>query len=186
MTALDPDQLQVLQLTSRYEPHSLISWQQAICLLVTNKVDVLDEYEAKVSSPSVTLSVPAVVRLRKDVGSSAKSIKFSRANVLRRDKYICCYCGKKKKPRELEFDHVVPRSRWTGPKHKITWWENIVSACRPCNRLKDDRTPHEAGLRMHYKPVVPAHLPMTQPILMDVDRMPPQWAPYLRGEVVVA
>jgi hypothetical protein len=35
---------------------------------------------------------------------------------------------------ELTFDHVVPRSR--GGK---TVWENIVTCCVACNRLKGDR-----------------------------------------------
>jgi hypothetical protein len=43
-------------------PHSIATWQQAICLLVTGKVDVLEEYEAEVSSPSATIRIPAVAR----------------------------------------------------------------------------------------------------------------------------
>lgn len=155
-----------------FRPHGIVSWMQAVCLLVSEKVDVLESYEATVSSPSLTLPVPAVVRLRKACRPNG-GIRFSRANVYMRDRFRCCYCGKKYRPRELTYDHVLPRSR--GGRRTF---ENIVTSCWPCNSAKGGRTPREAGMRMHYQPTRPTELAL-QPILLDVSRVPPQWVPYL-------
>ena len=55
--------------------------------------------------------------------------KKARLNVLKRDKYICGYCGKKKKSSNLSIDHIIPVCY--GGFHGI---ENWVTACRSCNR----------------------------------------------------
>ena len=34
--------------------------------------------------------------------------KKDRVNILKRDKYVCGYCGKKKKPSNLVIDHIIP------------------------------------------------------------------------------
>lgn len=49
--------------------------------------------------------------------------------ILKRDNYSCRYCGKTKGP--FEFDHVYPVVR--GGESVL---ENIVTACRRCNRKK--------------------------------------------------
>lgn len=98
----------------------------------------------------------------------------------------CCYCGGRFTPRELTYDHVIPRSRWKGPAHKVTDWEQIVTSCKPCNRRKDDRTPQEAGMKMHYKPHVPKSLPMGGPVLVDIDKVHETQRPYLVGALAQA
>lgn len=52
-----------------------------------------------------------------------------RSSVYARDDYTCRYCGSRGV--ELECDHVVPVS-----KGGATTLENLVTACRPCNRSK--------------------------------------------------
>ena len=52
-----------------------------------------------------------------------------RSEVYARDDYTCRYCGTRGE--RLECDHVVPVSR--GGE---TTLENLVTACRPCNRSK--------------------------------------------------
>ncbi|MFX9589426.1 HNH endonuclease, partial [Acinetobacter baumannii] len=63
-----------------------------------------------------------------------------RFNLFLRDRFVCQYCGS---PDHLTFDHVVPR-RLGGR----TTWENIVTACAPCNLAKGGRTPKEAQMAM--------------------------------------
>lgn len=59
-----------------------------------------------------------------------------RTFVFRRDEYRCVYCGT---PTDRpQCDHVIPRSRG-GPDAV----ENLVTACKPCNSAKKDRTPEE-------------------------------------------
>jgi len=182
--------LPTLVLNSWMHPHRITTWQEAICMLVCSKcgtprcarhsagikVDVLEEYEATVSSPSITLCIPAVVRLKREVSPVKKGVKFSRINILTRDGFRCTYCNEKKLPKELTYDHVFPSSR--GGK---TVWENIISACYKCNRRKGNRTPEEAGMKMHFKPHRPKVLPMTQPFLMNANDLPSIWLPYLEG-----
>lgn len=61
-----------------------------------------------------------------------------RRQVLERDNYTCVYCGKKSE--YLEVDHVLPRSRGG-----LDTLDNLVCACRSCNRSKSDKTPEEWG-----------------------------------------
>lgn len=170
-----------LILNAWLQPHSIATWQAAIVLLVTEKADALENYEATVSSPSLTLAVPAVMRLRKEISKWKSGVKFSRVNVYTRDGFRCCYCGHKKTTRELNYDHVNPRER--GGR---TCWDNIVTACKKCNARKRNRTPVEAGMRMHFQPHKPRVLPMMAPLLIDADTMPDIWRPYLAATAQTA
>lgn len=164
--------LRTLVLNVYMQPHAVTSWQEGVTLAVCDKADVIAEYDDVCSSPSLSVKIPAVVRLRKEFSPHKRGVKFSRINVLTRDGFKCCYCGKKKSVEELNYDHVVPRSR--GGK---TEWTNIVSSCFVCNRRKGARTPKEAGLRMHFLPYRPKVLPMTQ-VLVRGEK-PDLWEPYL-------
>jgi 5-methylcytosine-specific restriction endonuclease McrA len=159
-------------------PHKVISWQDAVTLLYLDKVDVLEAYDEIVASPSLTIRMPAVVRLKKPVGSVKRGVKFSRINVLTRDGFRCQYCGAKKRMSELNYDHVVPRAQ--GGK---TVWENIVTACYDCNDAKRDRTPEQAGMRLLKRPVKPRTLPLTA-LPVDLRNAPQAWASYVAADAV--
>lgn len=118
------------------------------------KVEVLEEYDELIRSPSVAMRMPAVIRLLNAVRRRPRSVRFSRFNVLLRDAFICQYCGARPHARELTVDHVVPRARG-GP----TRWHNVVAACRTCNHRKGNRTPEEARMRLHRIPREPRALP---------------------------
>ena len=68
----------------------------------------------------------------------ARNPAFTRFNVFLRDRFECQYCGADE---DLTFDHVIPRSR--GGR---TTWDNVVTACAPCNLLKGGRLAHHAGM----------------------------------------
>jgi 5-methylcytosine-specific restriction endonuclease McrA len=68
--------------------------------------------------------------------------------VFHRDRYTCQYCGKE--GRQLTIDHVVPRHQ--GGQHR---WENVVSACRSCNRRKAGQTPEQARMKLSRRPAPP-------------------------------
>ena len=63
-----------------------------------------------------------------------------RLKILKRDKYICGYCGKKKKASNLAIDHIIPVV--DGGYHGI---ENWVTACKVCNKKKGGYGPNERG-----------------------------------------
>ena len=47
-----------------YFPLSLLAWQEAVRLVVQDKVSVVAEYDRTVRSPSTTIRLPSVVALR--------------------------------------------------------------------------------------------------------------------------
>jgi len=58
-----------------------------------------------------------------------------RSIIFERDRYACTYCGSDKR---LEGDHILPLSR--GGSNAF---ENLVTACKPCNLAKGSKTPEE-------------------------------------------
>jgi 5-methylcytosine-specific restriction endonuclease McrA len=166
-----------LLLTPHYTPHKVLPWESAICLLYLGKVEVIEEYEEVICSPSVAMKMPAVVRLKRAIGSTKRAVTFSRQNVFARDKFRCCYCGAPGTYETLNYDHVVPRAQ--GGR---TIWENIVTTCYGCNGRKADRTPEQAGMQLLARPYKPKTLPMTSPQLRIAD-VHPVWLGYLGNSV---
>lgn len=73
-----------------------------------------------------------------------------------RDAQLCLYCGQSFPRHQLTRDHVMPLSRGGGDI-----WENVVSACFPCNSRKRNRTPQQAAmplLAVPYRPSWIEHL----------------------------
>jgi len=163
-----------LLLTPWMSPHKIISWQTAVVMSFLGKVEVIEEYDEVVASPSLSIKAPAVVRLKRHMNGAKRAIKFSRANVFTRDGFCCQYCGAKKGPRELNYDHVVPRVQ--GGK---TVWENIVASCYDCNGRKQGRTPEQAGMKLLRSPVKPRSLPMATMSFRD-GNVPVAWSAYWR------
>lgn len=133
-----------------YFPLSLWSWQDAVKAIYREAVDVLSEYERCVRSPSHEMKLPSVVVLKEYI-SSNRIPAFTRFNVFLRDGFSCQYCGAQQPARELTFDHMIPRSR--GGR---TSWENIVTACRPCNVKKGSRLMNECRMFPLQEPVRPS------------------------------
>ncbi|MDQ0470392.1 HNH endonuclease [Labrys wisconsinensis] len=114
-------------------PLSLLSWQDALKAVVREAVNVVAEYDAVARSPSRQMRLPSVVALR-TYQKVERHVPFTRYNLFLRDDFTCQYCGQGFASRDLQFEHVVPRSR--GGR---TCWENIVAACDACNTVKADR-----------------------------------------------
>ena len=129
-----------------YYPLSLWPWQTAIKAMFLERVDVVAHYDREVHSPSASLKLPSVIALRQYVRPNEHPA-FTRFNLFLRDRFRCVYCGSH---RELTFDHVVPRSQ--GGR---TSWENVATACAPCNLKKGGRTPRQAGMQIHREPIRP-------------------------------
>ena len=173
-----------LVLDQGFQPHRIVDWQRAVALLFQSKAELLETYDEPLATPeqairaeeegwTFALKVPAVIRLLNRVRRK-KAVRFSRMNVLTRDKWCCQYCGQKFATRKLNYDHVVPRSR--GGK---TVWENIVSCCYPCNAKKDNRTPSEARMQLLKKPVKPRSLPIVAFHMDRSDDIPSAWASWV-------
>lgn len=168
-----------LLLNADFRPHSLLSWKEAITMLLQNKARVVEEYEDwEVRSPSITVKVPSVLVLMKYVMFRKKPV-FNRANIYARDNQTCQYCGKRAGKgealsfRDLTFDHVVPRAQGGG-----TNWQNIVTACKRCNHRKGGRTPKEAGMSLRTKPVRPSSVSNIE-LRLSSNSVPDAWKSYL-------
>jgi 5-methylcytosine-specific restriction endonuclease McrA len=165
--------LQTLMLDRGYAPLGIVSWEDAVTLLYTGKVEVVAEYDDEIRSAYTVIKVPAVIRAKHAVNKKVKPVKFSRVNVYGRDGYRCQYCGARCTMKELTYDHVLPRSQ--GGK---TNWLNIVSACMDCNSKKACRTPEQAKMRLLKKPVQPLDTPAVR-IPVSKNSIPDAWRDYV-------
>lgn len=166
-----------LVLDQGYQPHRIVSWQRALCMVFDGKVEVVTEYDEEVyRSVTITIKMPSVVRLLHRVRGKKQAVKFSRINVATRDNFVCQYCpaGSPKLPlSKLTYDHVVPRSH-----NGKTTWENIVMACYSCNEKKANRTPAQAKMVLRKTPVKPAYLPVVT-MRFDMKSIPDAWVSFI-------
>ncbi|MBD3183727.1 HNH endonuclease [Candidatus Poribacteria bacterium] len=140
----------VLVLNASYEAINICNLKRAIILIFKGVACAEEEAEHEIRSASMVIKVPTVIRLLKYVRIPYRVVRFSRKNVLLRDRHTCQYCGQKFLPGMLTIDHVVPVSR--GGK---TRWENVVAACKKCNIKKGNREPREAGMNLLKTPKAP-------------------------------
>ena len=179
----------VLVLNKGFNAIQISDWQKAMSLLYQGHAEAVDEnyvtYDfdswAEISkamavnpsgfvhTPTLRLAIPSVIRLTRYEKLPSSEVKFTRRNIYDHYDYTCCYCGKEHGSKNLNLDHVVPRSR--GGK---TTWDNIVLSCIDCNRVKADRTPREAGMKMLVSPSRPrwkgaTHMLLKSPIKIRVS-----------------
>ena len=140
--------LPVLVLNQTYEPLSVCRVRRALVLLQQDKAEMLENGVGFVHSASETFPVPSVIKLDYMVKRPRPQRKLTRFEIFKRDQHTCQYCGKQ--TQQLTIDHVIPRYR--DGQHT---WENMVTACIPCNRRKAGRTPREAGMRLLHTPQPP-------------------------------
>jgi 5-methylcytosine-specific restriction endonuclease McrA len=162
----------VLILDKNYQPIKIGSAKVAVMLLFSDKALVLDSsyntYDIEewisyssvmnqndlpvIKSAKVDLIVPEVIVLPNYIRKPhhGKRLRYSRMSIFRRDNFTCQYCGIEFKRNELTVDHIVPKS-----KGGRSTWLNIVTACKPCNWKKADRTPEEAKMLILNSPKIP-------------------------------
>ncbi len=165
-------------MNSSYEALKVVSWQKALILWLSEKVEVLEFHNFTVNSPQAQFPVPSIMRLKSYVSSSAyRRVRYSKHNVYLRDAGICQYCGKKCSNKELTIDHVIPVSK-QGPET----WSNVVAACRHCNQKKGNRTPAAAGMPLLREPEPPRWMTPLELELRN-SKIPSTWHPYLKLKV---
>lgn len=169
----------VLLLNASYEPLAVIPSRRALSLMLRDRVDAVTEDMLMMRSVTRVLPVPTVIRLRRYVNVPRRGARWSRQGVLRRDGYVCIYCGmgagreqggRVLTKQDFTVDHIVPRSR-KGPNT----WGNTACACRSCNQRKGSRTPHEAGMALRWEPKIPR-----VDYLVASSEIPQAWRIYLR------
>ena len=180
--------LPVLVLNRGYQPVRVTSARDALAMLFVGRAFALDAsyephtFDAWVANGSGdhaigttqgALFLPRVILLKIYSRVPRTPLRLSRRNLLLRDSYTCQYCARTPSVRDLNLDHVMPRSRGGG-----TTWENLVVSCRRCNLDKGNRTPREAGLRLLKTPKRPTWSVLVQ---LVGTKSVPQWEPFLGG-----
>ena len=162
----------VLVLNASYEPLNVCSTRRAHVLVWKGKAEVVERHDEPLRTATNTYVRPHVIRLVTYV-RVPRSVKrrISRRALFARDGWRCAYCGDG--AARLTLDHVVPRSRGGD-----SVWENVVTACGPCNLRKGDRLLEETP--MHLKRVPSAPSPVLF-ISLALHRVPETWLRYLPG-----
>jgi 5-methylcytosine-specific restriction endonuclease McrA len=163
--------VKVLLLNASHEPLAVVTGRRALVLVVAGKAECVLERPsgALIRSPSVTVAVPAVVRLRRYVRVPYPAPPaVTRTGILRRDSRRCAYCH----GRGDTVDHVLPKSR--GGDHS---WENCVACCVRCNTRKADRLLEELGWSLPFVPGPPRRGAFGR--LWSTDDADPAWGPWL-------
>ncbi|MDA0716797.1 MAG: HNH endonuclease [Cyanobacteria bacterium] len=137
----------VLVLNASYEPLNITTWRRAVVMVLKGKAEGLEHDPARRIREDTLL--PTVIRLRHFVRVPYKPLPLTRRNLFHRDGHRCQYCGASAE--RLSVDHVVPRSRGG-----LDTWENVTTACLPCNVRKGNRTPREAAMPL----LRPPHRPL--------------------------
>ncbi len=166
-----------LALNASFEPLTIVPSRRAVRLVLDGKAEILEADEAlRFRSEHTELPCPLVIRLVRLVHVPRRFRRqVTNTFLFARDGYSCMYCGRHRRElRGRQFltrDHILPTSR--GGENS---WENVVTSCSPCNNRKGNRTPKEAGLRLHTDPREPNYVHL----VWAVRRVTPTQAKYIR------
>jgi 5-methylcytosine-specific restriction endonuclease McrA len=174
-----------LTLNASFEPLTILSVRRALRLVIDRKAEILEVDDGRIfRSERARLAAPCVIRLVRFVHVPRKFRRqVTNTFLFARDDYRCQYCGRHRRNlRGREFltrDHVVPISRGG-----LNSWENVVTACSPCNNRKGSGLPAECGMHPLSEPHEPNHVEL----VWAVRRVSPVQAKYIRmfyGEEVL-
>jgi 5-methylcytosine-specific restriction endonuclease McrA len=163
----------VLVLNQNYEPINVCQVRRAIVLVFQGKAEMLEDGLGILRAVQVSVPIPSVIRLQHQVKRHRPAHQLSRSGIFYRDNFTCQYCGRQ--PQALTIDHVRPR--FQGGGHS---WDNLVTACMPCNRYKAGRTPEQAHMKLLNNPVPPQGRPTVLLLRRYHERLP-LWNKYLPG-----
>ena len=143
-----------------YNTYNIESWSELSQLKV--EYDDLNDTDDVIRTPNVNFIVPRILRTVDYNSIPKRTVKLNRKNLFARDKNCCMYCGKKFNTKELNLDHVIPKSK--GGRET---WENLVCSCVRCNNRKGNRTPEEAGMKLIKVPKKPRFSPLMKVKIRD-------------------
>ncbi|MCX7607278.1 MAG: HNH endonuclease [Bacteroidia bacterium] len=167
--------MSVLVLNYDYQPIHVTSWRRAFVLVMLQKAEVIETRPQKtLRTVRAEYPWPSIIRLLRYVPAPYKNVPLTRQNIFKRDGFRCGYCGTS---HNLTVDHIIPRSQGGGDS-----WENLITACEPCNRRKGSRTPEQAGMSLLVRPRRPHYLLFW---LRGAEELDSSWRPYLMLEARV-
>lgn len=172
----------VLLLGADFQPIAVIGPRRALGLVMAEKAEpVQGEPEFEMKSPSRTVHLPTVIRLRYYVRVPQRGAHWSKTNVLRRDKYVCQFCGVKMREDEATVDHVISQAECQRNGVKPNTWGNTVAACLKCQRRKRDRSMTEAGMKFFNPNYEPKQPRVNYLVLLVQNSRHEEWRKYVRA-----
>lgn len=153
----------ILSLDLGGRPVEWIPWQDAVCLYVRDQVawtageasflihGGFNELLQRQSEISIN-SIIAVRGARPRAEYSHVPSLINR-ELFRRDRQTCLYCGGHFPTVDLTRDHIIPTA--LGGQDN---WENVVTACKPCNQRKGCQTPEMARMPLLALPYAPSRI----------------------------
>jgi hypothetical protein len=159
-----------LVVDSTFMARSIISAERAFVISYKGNAEIIAEHPETFGlvNPELEIYKPSIIRVFKYVKQDIHKVPLTRENVYRRDNYECVYCGNSNQ-RILTLDHVIPQS-----KGGTDTWDNLVTACRPCNAEKSDLTLEEYG-----KEIPSPKRPHYLMLLKSITHVPEEWRPFL-------
>lgn len=107
-----------------------------------------------ISIPRGAIRAPVAIVASQFAKMPRKAPRLSAGTIFERDGGVCQYTGRKLPRKQLNIDHVIPRTK--GGKDT---WENLVLSDAELNRRKGNRFNHEIGLKLIRKPKAPPSVP---------------------------
>lgn len=129
-----------------YKAKDLIAWTYG------NDEFTIYGGENRITGKQSSMDLSTIIAVKGEVNDRNlfRTPTLTNRALFRRDQHVCAYCGGVFTPDHLTRDHVQPSSRG-GPDV----WQNVVTSCGTCNKVKDDRTPEEADMKLLYVPYAP-------------------------------
>ena len=160
-----------LVLNLNYVPINISTLKRSLILISKGKAEILECRDAAIHTIDDDVLAPSAIRLSYMVKRSYKKgpCKLSKKEVFLRDNYTCQYCSKKSN--KMTIDHVIPR-KYNGPNT----WENVVTACSPCNLKKAARSPDQAQMKLLREPKPPQPNPYR---LLQNQTLRDEWKVYI-------
>ena len=165
------EQISVLKLDSSFKPIEIIPWEEAFLLTWLNKAWAVEYTDKWVSSAKQKFQIPSVIVLFKYIEQKFFTLPCTRKNILIRDENHCQYCAKGFRDADLTIDHVIPKSK--GGK---TVWNNVVTACKPCNQKKRDFLLENSAVTLIRRPKKPSYRSIIKKRMGNVNL---KWNEYL-------
>ena len=152
--------MRTVVLNAEMIPTGEVHVTEAVTKVVQGKAYTVEAHpEAVFRSRELVIPAPVAIAMIRYVRLPASyygRAPLTNDGLFVRDGQQCQYCLRTRRELaalglRLTREHVHPRSRG-GPDV----WENVVAACQACNCRKGNRTPEEAGMKLHGSAWVPS------------------------------
>ena len=153
--------MKVLKLSAQGLPQSWISLEEAVTHYAAQdvrwelgaQVAVFHGGHNAVTGQQSIITVNSIIGTRGVPNINPFDLHPSLTNtkLFTRDRNVCAYCGNHFPEELLTREHIKPLGQ-RGADH----WMNVVTACKPCNHRKSNRTPEQANMPLLYAPYVPS------------------------------